>query len=263
MESREPVAAGSFYPSSAAEIKRMLEGFFSKTRREQLSRAVISPHAGYPYSGRLSAISISKLKEAKTFVILSPSHSGIGAAISVSPHESWKTPLGTVPVDRALSEEIVGNSGAEFDELAHLGEHSIELQLPLLQYLFKGFRVVAVTIMSQDLNELLQLGDALASLKGSISFIASGDFSHHIPLKSAEEKDGEAIKLIEELKAEEFHSLVTEKNLSICGLAPFTVLMEYCRKTSIKQGKLLEYTTSAETLGDTSSVVGYASVIFT
>ena len=262
MASRKPAAAGSFYPASATEINEMLEGFFSKTKREKLSNAVISAHAGYPYSGRVSAVSISKLREAKTFVLLGPNHTGLGAPISVSGVDDWETPLGSVEINRKLSKEIVENSPGKFDELAHMGEHSLELQIPLLQHLFKDFKIVAVTIMSQGLEELLELGGALAKLKGNIAVIASGDFSHHIPLKAAEERDLEAIRLIEALKAEEFHSLVLEKSLSICGLAPFTALIEYCRRKGLKGGKLLEYTTSAESTGDTSSVVGYASIVF-
>ena len=195
-------------------------------------------------------------------MLLGPSHTGLGPGISVSSHDSWLTPLGKVPVDRETAKEIVQNSASELDELAHAGEHSLEVQLPLLQYRFREFKIVPITIATGNLGELLELGGALAKTRGEFGIIASGDFSHYVPRKTAEERDGEALKLIEGLKAEEFNSLVRAKNLSICGLAPFTVLLEFCRKTGLKRGKTLEYTTSAETTGDTASVVGYASVIF-
>jgi len=262
MNARETVAAGQFYPARSIELKRTLEGFFSKTKIEPVSSAVICPHAGYTYSGRICALSASKLLKAKTFIILSPNHTGLGAPIAVSPHTSWKTPLGSVPVNMELAGKIVKNSNAEFDELAHAGEHAVEVEIPFLQFLFKAFSIVPITIASQETGELLELGRTLASLKGSIALIASGDFSHYMPRSAAERKDHEALALIEELKAEEFHSLVVKKNLSICGVSPFTALLEYCKRKGMKKGTLLEYTTSAETTGDESSVVGYASVIF-
>lgn len=262
MTEREPVAAGQFYPAKASELKKMLRGFFTRTKIEPASRAVICPHAGYAYSGRVSALSISKLVEAKTFIILSPSHTGLGAAISVSPHSSWKTPLGSVPVNRVLAEKIVEKSSAEFDELAHIGEHAVEVEIPFLQFRFKELSIVPITIASQEIGELLDLGRALADLKEDIAIIASGDFSHYIPEKAAEEKDREAIELIKKLKAREFYELVREKGLTICGVSPFTVLLEYCREKEVKKGRLLEYTTSAEVSGDKSSVVGYASIVF-
>ncbi len=262
MNAREAVAAGQFYPARSIELERTLEGFFSKTKIEPVSNAVICPHAGYAYSGRISALSTSRLVKAQTFIILSPNHTGLGTPISVSPHDLWKTPLGSVPVNRAVAMEIVKNSSAEFDELAHAGEHAVEVEIPFLQFLFRAFSIVPITIASQETAELLELGRTLASQEGSIAVIASGDFSHYVPKSTAERKDHEALELIKELKAEEFHSLVLEKNLSICGVSPFTTLLEYCKRKGMKKGKLLEYTTSAETTGDKSSVVGYASVIF-
>lgn len=262
MSVRKAAVAFQFYPGNAVELKEMLKGFYSKTKREQISRAVIAPHAGYIYSGMLAALSCSKLVEAKTFVLLSPNHTGLGARISVSPSDFWETPLGEVRADKALSEKIVENSSAEFDDLAHLGEHSIEVQLPFLQYQFKEFEIVAITIASNELEELIGLGNAIAELKANIAVIASSDFSHFIPLKAAKERDREALALIEALKVDEFHELVQEKNLSICGNAAIIALMQYCKKTGLKKGKTLKYSTSAEQTGDKSSVVGYASVVF-
>jgi len=262
MAKRKPAAAGGFYPADPKELRETLKGLFSSAGREQSFAAAISPHAGYAYSGRLSALSASRLEKAGTIVILGTGHTGLGAPIAVSNAEAWETPLGSVEVDARLSGKIVENSSAEFDDLGHLSEHSIEVQLPFLQFLFPEFKIIAVALSGTGLEGLLSLGKAIAGLKAGIAVLASGDFSHYIPLKAAEERDLEAIRLIEALKAEEFHSLVQEKNLSICGLAPFTALVEYCRKKGLKSGKLLEYTTSAETTGDGSSVVGYASVVF-
>ncbi|MCX6801713.1 MAG: AmmeMemoRadiSam system protein B [Candidatus Diapherotrites archaeon] len=262
MNSREPAVAGQFYPGNVAKLRETLDGFFSAAKKTPSSKAIIAPHAGYIYSGRIAALGHARLAKAKTFILLGPNHTGLGPGISVSDSDSWKMPLGSIQTDREIAEKIIKKSSAEFDSMAHLGEHSLEVQLPFLQYRFKEFKIVPVTIASQELKELLELGNAIASLKEDVSVIASSDFSHFIPLKNAKEKDLEALELAGKLKAEEFHALVEEKNLSICGASAITALLQYCRKKGMKKGTLLEYGSSADMTGDTSSVVGYASMAF-
>jgi AmmeMemoRadiSam system protein B len=262
MDAREPAVAGQFYPRDAKRLTGLLEGFFKNAKTKPSSKAIIAPHAGYVYSGRIAALGHAKLAKAKTFILLGPNHTGLGPGISVSDSDSWKTPLGSIQTNREIAEKIIKKSNAEFDSLAHLGEHSLEVQLPFLLHRFQSFKIVPITIGSNNLEGLLELGNAIASLKEDISAIASSDFSHFIPLKNAKEKDLEALELAEKLKAEEFHALVEEKNLSICGASAITALLQYCRKKGMKKGTLLEYGSSADTTGDTSSVVGYASMAF-
>jgi len=261
MELREPVAAGQFYPSDSVELRKTIEGYFKKTGFDRKASAVVSPHAGYYYSGFLSALSISRLKEAGTIVILGTNHSGLGAEVSVSPHSEWITPLGNVQVNQEKAKEIVKKSSAEFDELAHSAEHSIEVQLPFLQCAFRKFDIVPICVASASFLELLKLGEEIAGLKDCV-VVASGDFSHYIPENSAKKKDSEAIKLIEAMKPKDFFTLVRDKHLSICGLAPITALLGYSEKKGLKNGKMLKYTTSAAKTGDYESVVGYASILF-
>jgi len=260
-----PAVAGQFYPAKRSQLEPKLESLFSKTKRERKSRAVIAPHAGYAYSGKIAAMSLSKLGKCDSFVILSPNHTGLGERISVSSHGRWVTPLGSIPVDKKISKEIVEKSSAEFGELAHLSEHSIEVQLPLLQHLFEGFTIVPVSIMTGNLGELTELGDALYSAcRGkNIGIIASSDFTHFDTLESAKEKDSEAIGAIKRLDIGEFHRLATGINASICGFGAIIALMEYCKKAGFKRAKMLKYSTSADITQDEMSVVGYAGVIFT
>ncbi|MDP2973929.1 MAG: AmmeMemoRadiSam system protein B, partial [Candidatus Diapherotrites archaeon] len=152
--------------------------------------------------------------------------------------------------------------GIEPDDLAQIQEHSIEVQLPFLQFLFKDFKILPITIMSQDLNELMQLGNALAELKEDFDIIASSDFSHFIPAETAKQRDMLAIEKIKQLDVEGFHKMVVQRNLSICGHAPITTLMQYCRQKSFKHGKLLRYDSSASTTGDATNVVAYAAIKF-
>jgi len=257
---REAIAANQFYPGDKTDLENSLNKLFNEQKIEPRSIAVVSPHAGYTYSGRLAAKSISKLKEAKTFVILGPNHTGLGAPISISPHSVWETPLGEVAVDLDKAEGIAKEIG-ELDELAHIEEHSIEVILPFLQHRFKEFKILPITLASDNLEELLNLGKVLSKLE-DVSLVASGDFSHFIPESAAKEKDSEAIELIERLKAEEFFNLVKSQSLSICGVASITAAIEFARNKGLSRAVTLEYGSSADVTNDKSNVVGYASMEF-
>lgn len=259
---RTESAAGAFYPGNKSILLKQLSGSFKSLPKESKSNCVIAPHAGYAYSGTIAAYSFNALQSSKCFVILSPNHSGLGSAISVSDADEWQTPLGKIPVDGIVRKKLLGLLGIEPDDLAHIQEHSIEVQLPFLQFLFKDFKILPITIMSQDLNELIELGNALAGLKEDFSIIASSDFSHFIPLQAAKERDMQAIEKIKQLDVEGFHKMVMQRNLSICGHAPITALMQYCKQKGFKRGKLLRYDSSASTTGDETNVVGYAAIKF-
>ncbi len=262
MAEREPSAAGAYYPAQKEQIEKQLEKLFGGIPKQEKSKCVVAPHAGYDYSGKTAAYSFKALQESKTFVILSPNHTGLGSPVSVSNATQWKTPLGSVQVDVKFREKLLAKLEIEADDLAHIGEHSIELQIPFLQKMFKGFKILPITIMEQRFEELEKIGNALAELEGSFSIIASGDFTHQEPIEIARKKDHEAIKKIELLEAKGFHQKVISENLSICGVSPITALIQYCKKTGFKKGKLLHYDTSATETGDKESVVGYAAIGF-
>ena len=257
---REPSAAGTFYPSQKERLQEILESLFNKVPEQEKTSCVIAPHAGYNYSGKTAAYSYNALKESNTFVLLSPSHTGLGPNTSLSDASQWQTPLGKIPVNIALIEQLAKKLSLQPDDLAHIQEHSIEVQLPFLQFKFKKFSILPITIMEHSLPELKKLGNALAELNTDFSVIASGDFTHFEPLETAKQKDQAAIKKIEALDLEGFYSEVTAKNLSICGLSPITALLQYCKQKKFKKAKLLHYDTSASFQGDKASVVGYAAI---
>ena len=262
MDLREAVAAGSFYPGKKAELERQLRALFSKAPESEKSNCVVAPHAGYEYSGRVSACSFKALEKNPTFILLGPNHTGLGEGISVSGSDYWETPLGKLAVDKALRESLLASLGIEADDVAHYQEHSLEVELPFIQALFGKPKILPITIMQHDFSGLERLGNAIASLKGKFSVVASGDFTHHEPLESARKKDMQAIEAIKGLDAKGFHSMVLSRRLSICGLSPVTAAMCCCRALGKKAGKLLLYDTSAASTGDSSSVVGYASIAF-
>lgn len=263
---REAAFAGQFYPCARNALAEQIAGFFAGTGgKTHDAIAVVSPHAGYPFSGGVAAFSFSALRKASTYVVVSPNHTGIGEEISVFPPGEWETPLGRVKIDGKLAKKIAGGLGIGFDEVAHAGEHSIEVQLPFLQHLHGGdFRLVAITIAAHDFGVLKQLGEVLHRSAGGAdaAFVASSDFTHYERDEITRRKDAEAIRLVEKMDAGGFHRLVLERRLSICGFAPICAVMECCRLEGIKAGKLLKYDTSASATGETGNTVGYASISF-
>ncbi len=264
MKVREAAVAGSFYPRDEAQLLKQLKSFFKGIGSEEKGECVVAPHAGYIYSGKVAAFSFNALAKADSFVVLSPNHTGLGEAISISDADFWETPLGKTAVDVKLREGVLKNLGIDADDVAHIQEHSIEVQLPFIQFLFPMAKILPVTLMTHELNELEKLGNVLyEACKGkSVGVIASSDFSHFIPEQDARERDTEAIKLIEKIDFGGFHSIVLERNLSICGFAPIVTAMVFCKKMGLKRGKLLRYDTSASTTRDRENVVGYAAIKF-
>lgn len=262
MEPREPVVAGAFYPKEKEKLWQQLQQFFKGLPAQKKTNCIIAPHAGYVYSGKTAAFAFNALQENRCFAILSPNHTGFGPAISISDAEEWETPLGRMQVDSKLREKLLAKLGIESDDSAHVQEHSIEVQLPFLQFLFKESKILPITLMEHRLPELLKLAKAIASLGENVSVIASSDFTHFEQKAFAKKKDLSAIKRIEALDVKGFHEMVLTQNLSICGFAPITAAMQYGIEKDRKKGKLLHYDTSATASGDETAVVGYAAIGF-
>ena len=261
MNEREPAVAGAFYPRQKEILEKQLNGFFKGLKPGEKSSAVIAPHAGYEYSGKTAAIAFSALQKAETIAVLGPNHTGIGTHISVSNSDFWQTPLGKIQVNAGAREKLLQILGIEAEETAHFQEHSIEVELPFLQFLFKEFKILPICIMGTRLEELQGLGNALAGLE-NISVVASSDFSHFLPEENARKKDLEAIEFIKKIDINGFYNIVREKQLSICGFSPIIAAMQFAKKKGLRSAELLEYETSASATGDSANVVGYAAIKF-
>ncbi len=264
---RQSILQGSFYPKTKEKIQIQLKKFFSKTKTTTKTNYIISPHAGTVYSGQTAAYSYSLLNKPETIVILSPNHTGYGEEISVYPEGIWETPLGETEIDKQAVDVLTSIfTKAKKDEIAHLQEHSIEVQLIFLQYLFKEFKIVPITLMVSDSKELEELAKALIQTEKKtgkkFTVIASSDFTHFLNEKTAKEKDFKAIELIKKMRIKDFHELIEKKNLSICGHSSIEVLMQYCKKKDINKTELINYSTSGDVTGDKNNVVAYASIGF-
>jgi AmmeMemoRadiSam system protein B len=178
----------------------------------------------------------------------------------------WRTPLGDVEVDGETANQIVRESGIiDVDDSAHRLEHSIEVQLPFLQYLYGSeFKIVPVCFLMQDLISARETGQAVAKVLAgkNVLVIASSDMTHYEPRERAAKKDMLALEAVEELDEEKFYSVVEANRVSACGCGPIAALIVTTKILGVKEAKLLCYKTSGDITGDYSSVVGYAAVSF-
>ncbi len=274
---RKAVFAGLFYEKNPTRLLSQLRGCFGDWNgTKKAGRAIkgcIVPHAGYAFSGACAASAYKELAESAipdAYIIIGLSHQGYETCIS---KEDWETPLGIVKTDSELVDEI-GRQGIKIDDGAHLREHSIEVQLPFLQYIHQGEDIqIAALIASQDIEFRKIAGcikNAVNKLKRKIVVIASSDFTHYgkeygyCPFatnikENMYKLDKGAIDRILRLDLDGFVDYCERTEATICGRWPIAAAIELCKNT---KGRLVKYCTSADITKDYSSAVGYASIVF-
>ena len=281
MKLRYPAVAGSWYAGTANSLRKQIEQLFThKLGPGSLPSVVedgprnvvglVAPHAGYMASGPVAAHAYYHLaKDGKSdiVVIFGPNHTGHGSALATMNEGAWRTPLGDVEVDTETADKILqASSIVHVDDRAHVYEHSIELQLPFLQYLYgSDFKFVPICFMMQDLESSREVGKAVAkALKGKNGLvIASSDMTHYESQEKAEKKDKMAVDAALELDEERYYNTVEAYRISTCGYGPVIAAITAAKELGAKEAELLSYKTSGDVLGDRSAVVGYASISFT
>lgn len=266
---REPVVAGQFYPAAAEDLKNNLESLTGRPSKPEEIKAMVMPHAGYVYSGRVAAATMASANLKSRYIILGPNHTGMGSEFSLACQEDWRTPLGRAKVDGELGQALLAGSKIfKEDKSSHTFEHSIEVILPFLQFLLAdGFSFLPIIIRSTQLYKLKIAGQELAMAirkspeAAQIIIIASSDMTHFESQESANIKDKEAIDAVLKLDADGLYRKVRELDISMCGFAPVIIMLTAVKLLGARQGRLIKYETSAEASGDYSSVVGYAGII--
>ncbi|OLD14874.1 MAG: AmmeMemoRadiSam system protein B [Crenarchaeota archaeon 13_1_40CM_3_52_17] len=281
MRTRPPAQAGTFYPDTEGELRTNIQNCFlhalgprsipsvPSTRDDQLVGIVV-PHAGYDYSGPVAANSYYRLASSglrESVIILGPNHTGYGSGVSTMTDGQWATPLGDVPLDKSLASSIISRSGLiDVEDEAHRTEHSIEVQIPFLQFIYpRRFEFVPICMMLQDLETSKEIGNAIAgaSAETGAMLIASSDWTHYESHESAKKKDMEAIQAVLEMDEKKFQDTIEGNHVSACGYGPVTAVLHASKVLGAKHAKLLSYQTSGDTAGDKRSVVGYAAIAFT
>ena len=259
MTMRTCAVAGMFYPREPSHLEQLLEKFFSGVKPEGIPLGIVSPHAGYIYSGQVAASAFGAIPPGftGTFVVIGPSHRGYINCVSGMP---WETPLGVVDTD----EEFVRSLDIETDELSHKNEHSLEVQMPFIKYRFPRARIAPVMMGQQDYTSAMRLAEkiysAIRQTKRDVRIVASSDFSHYVPAEKAKSDDLWAIEPLKTLDTQEFYRRVAERRVTACGYGPIAAMVSACEKLGAKAAKLIRYATSGDVTGDNREVVGYASI---
>jgi hypothetical protein len=273
---RPPAVAGMFYNLNSEMLRKQIKSCFNhrlgpKKIKEEKFIATVVPHAGYTYSGSVAAWSYSKIPKCN-YVILGPNHRVFGSRFGVMKEGAWKTPLGSANIDDKVASKLIESSPLlDYDILAHESEHSIEVQLPFLQYRFdEDFKFIPISVINEYpsfdfLEECKVVGKSIANIikkeRKKWIIIASSDFSHYIPYEDAYSTDNYVIDAILKLDEKDFFLRLQEKNASVCGFGPIAIAMIASKELGAKKGELLKYATSGDVTGDRGAVVGYGSIL--
>ena len=287
---RHSIVAGMFYPENFEELNKTLEQCFKEgkgpavfpSNRKNNIKAIITPHAGYTYSGQCAAWAYKEIGEAEfpdLFIILGSNHTGIGSDVAVS-LEDWKTPLGVVNNHTKFSKELLKNPLFVHDESAHSQEHSIEVQLPFLQFANKdhihNISFVPIILKNMTFEKCREVSEKIESvaekLKLKIIIIASSDFTHYgadyhyVPFiedvpKNIYDLDALAIGFIKKLDAIGLYNQVIDNDMTICGFLPITVAIDLAKLMFAKKAELLNYYTSGDLTGSYRTSVSYAAIV--
>jgi len=273
---RKPVVAGQFYPGAKEDLKNMINycidhkyGPGSKPIvSDEKIFGIICPHAGYVYSGPTACHSYKSIvsQNPELVIIIGPNHFGIGKDVATMIDSEWQTPLGRVKVDSESAREIVEKSKfIEIDEYSHSQDHSLEVQIPMLQQILSNeFQILPVILRAQNMETAIDVGNAVSEIakKKNAIIVASSDFTHYEENSFAHQQDRALIEPILEMDIEKFYQVLRERRVTACGYGAMAAAMIACKNLGATKGKLLSYATSGDVSGDTDSVVGYGAIKF-
>ena len=264
---KEPSVAGTFYPADKKELRETVEGFLAKAEKGQRNGkliALVSPHAGYRFSGQVAAYGYKEIKDSgiKKVILIGPSHHSAFKGASVYTKGSFRTPLGDVKIDETLAAGLLDEKAdIRFYPEAYEKEHSIEVQLPFLQTVLKDFTIVPILIGSPTKQTFEHLISGLTDmLDEKTLIIASSDLSHYHDYARAKEMDGKIISAIERLSVMDAAQLLQNGEAELCGSFPVVIAMEAAKRYGATVGIVFNSANSGDVTGEKDKVVGYASL---
>jgi len=263
---RKAAVAGSFYPRDPKELRAWLERLLVPGRKKDRAFAVVSPHAGYQYSGAVAGAVFSSVELPAAFIIMAPSHRPIHPLFAIMNEGAWETPLGDFPIDSELAEYLMaGSECIRVDPQAHEAEHSLEVQLPFIQALRPDATMVPVAVSHlAGYEQIAELGQAAAAaIRRSgreVLLVASTDMSHYISAEEARLKDFLAIQKILDVDPRGLFETVRNEDISMCGFQPTAAVLVAAAALGASRGELVMYATSGDRTGDHDAVVGYAGL---
>lgn len=263
---RKSAVAGKFYPASPKQLQKEVSGFINVSSEKQRALGILSPHAGYIYSGAVAGAVFSIIDLPKSFVIIGPNHTGTGEIAAINSEEEWEMPGGIVKTNSRLAEIIKSNTSiVKEDSIGHRFEHSLEVQLPFIQNFLDEFDMVPICMHQADYSTCEEIGIAIAkSIKEydqPVLIVASSDMTHYESKESAERKDKMALDQIIKLNPRGLYTTVQEYSISMCGFIPATIMLVASKELGATKAKMVKYATSGDVSGDYDQVVGYAGVV--
>ncbi|HRX83102.1 MAG TPA: AmmeMemoRadiSam system protein B, partial [Pirellulaceae bacterium] len=268
-ETRPAAVAGKFYPSDPDELSKLIDDCLGEIKgRKRKASAIMVPHAGLIYSGKTAGDVFSKIKIPSTVIIVGPKHTRAGVEWAVAPHETWSIPGAELKSDRELAQKLCDAiPGLQMDAAAHQGEHGIEVELPFIAKLNPDAKVVGIAIGGGTMERCREFASGLVKVLEGMDemplLIISSDMNHYAAEEENRRKDELAMEALEARDAEKLLQTCVDNQISMCGVLPAVMIMEALKEMdSLNKATRLGYTTSAETSGDTSRVVGYCGMIF-
>lgn len=263
---RSPAVAGHFYPSRPEILRRDLETYIESSTSPQPALGCVVPHAGIEYSGHVAGAVYGRLAPVSSYVILCPNHTGLGRPLAILSAGEWETPLGEVVVDTPVALALKQACPLlEEDAEAHRREHSLEVQLPFLQYRQREFRMVPIAVGTGDFKSLEELGRAIGEVLAGLTprpvVIASSDLNHYEPDAINRAKDKKAVDRILALDPGGLYETVQKENITMCGYGPTVAMLTAALALGAREGELVRYANSGDVTGDRSAVVGYAGIL--
>jgi len=267
---RKPTSAVTFYPLKKDDLKKMIDGFFKNVDDPVGGDlfAVISPHAGYPFSGPVAAYSYKELKQTKAdvVVVLAPSHKAFFDGASVIPEGIYETPLGNVTIDSEIGNKLLGSKYFGFAKEAHEFEHSLEVQVPFLQRIFTKFKIVPIVIGTNNFEICKSMAKTISDIisldNRKVVMVISTDLSHYHVYNSAISIDKKFIAALNTMDEFTVKEAIDSREAEICGEGPVLTGMMVCKRLGANFVEILKYLNSGDTSGDKNQVVGYLSAGF-
>lgn len=263
---RQPAVAGQFYSASPSQLRLDVEALLPESMHTRSVLGVISPHAGYMYSGAVAGQLYAGIEIPQTVLVLGPNHHGAGAELALYPEGSWQTPLGSVPINADLNECLL--SAVPYihaDGVAHAHEHSLEVQLPFLKHLRPDVTLSALCVGPvNDSIRIREIGIGIAAAirnfgKG-VLMVASSDMTHYESAETARRKDGLALNAVINLDPETLLQVCRSNRITMCGVIPAAIMLVASCELGATTADLISYRTSGDVTGDNRQVVGYASL---
>jgi len=261
---RYPSVAGMFYPGDRKSLSCQLKSFIQDPGEKLRVKGLISPHAGYDYSGGCAGKGFSRVVIPDRIIILGVNHRGVGHPMAVDGNDKWNSPLGDIEIDDILRDELVMDSEVfRMDSDASAEEHSLEVQVPFIQFLNSSARILPITVGTHNRDMLhmggIEIADMIKRSGEDVLIIASTDMSHYISSDDAKDLDSKAIEKIEGLDPDGLFDTVYTNRISMCGLSPTYIMMIAAKRLGGTKGVVIDYTNSGYTSGDFDQVVGYLS----